>query len=45
MLLLWDRVLAYNSVELLPILAAAIFSFRKTNLLQVLAPTSAIRPI
>jgi len=34
-LLLWDRILAYDSVELLPVLAAAIFSFRKTNLLQV----------
>ena len=34
-LLLWDRVLGYDSVELLPVLAAAIFSFRKTNLLQV----------
>ena len=34
-LLLWDRILAYDSLELLPVLAAAIFSFRKTNLLQV----------
>jgi len=34
-LLLWDRILGYDSVELLPILAAAIFSFRKTNLLEV----------
>ena len=33
-LLLWDRILGYDSVELLPVLAAAIFSFRKTNLLQ-----------
>lgn len=34
-LLLWDRILAYNSLEILPVLAAAIFSFRKTNLMQV----------
>jgi len=34
-LLLWDRILAYDSLELLPILAAAIFSFRKINLMQV----------
>lgn len=34
-LLLWDRVLAYNSLEILPVLAVAIFSFRKTNLLKV----------
>ncbi|XP_013412798.1 TBC1 domain family member 19-like isoform X2 [Lingula anatina] len=34
-LLLWDRVLAYNSLEILAVLAVAIFSFRKTNLLQV----------
>ncbi|XP_041368917.1 TBC1 domain family member 19-like [Gigantopelta aegis] len=34
-LLLWDRVLAYNSLEILPVLAVAIFSFRKTNLMKV----------
>lgn len=34
-MLLWDRILAYDSLELLPILAAAIFSFRKINLMQV----------
>ncbi|WAQ99539.1 TBC19-like protein [Mya arenaria] len=34
-LLLWDRVLAYNSLEILPVLAVSIFSFRKTNLLKV----------
>ncbi|CAH1777501.1 unnamed protein product [Owenia fusiformis] len=32
---LWDKVLAYDSVEIIAILAAAIFSYRKTNLLQV----------
>lgn len=34
-LLLWDRVLAYNSLEILAVLAVAIFSFRKTNLMKV----------
>ncbi|XP_064608435.1 TBC1 domain family member 19-like [Liolophura sinensis] len=34
-LLLWDRLLAYNSLEILPVLAVAIFSFRKTNLVKV----------
>lgn len=34
-LLLWDRVLAYGSLDLLPVLAVAIFSFRKTNLMKV----------
>lgn len=34
-LLLWDRILAYNSLEMLSVLAVAIFSFRKTNLLKV----------
>ena len=31
-LLLWDRVLGFDSLELLPLLAAAIFVFRKTDL-------------
>ncbi|CAL1539772.1 unnamed protein product [Lymnaea stagnalis] len=34
-LLLWDRILAFDSLEILPVLAVAIFSFRKTNLLKV----------
>ncbi|XP_064637266.1 TBC1 domain family member 19-like [Lineus longissimus] len=34
-LLLWDRILAYGSLEILAVLAFAIFSFRKTNLMQV----------
>lgn len=34
-LLLWDRILAYNSLEILAVLAVAIFSFRKTNLMKV----------
>ncbi|ESO89527.1 hypothetical protein LOTGIDRAFT_234336 [Lottia gigantea] len=34
-LVLWDRILAYNSLEILSVLAVAIFSFRKTNLMKV----------
>ena len=34
-LLLWDRVLAYNSMDILAVLAVAIFSFRRSNLVQV----------
>ncbi|RUS90119.1 hypothetical protein EGW08_002086, partial [Elysia chlorotica] len=34
-LLLWDRILAFDSLEVLPVLAVAIFSFRKTNLMKV----------
>ena len=34
-LLLWDRVLAYNSTDILAVLAVAIFSFRRSNLVQV----------
>lgn len=32
---LWDMILAYDSLEVLPVLAVAILSFRKENLLQV----------
>lgn len=32
---LWDMVIAYDSLEVLPLLAVAILSFRKDNLLQV----------
>ncbi|XP_067950063.1 TBC1 domain family member 19-like [Watersipora subatra] len=32
---LWDKILAYDSLEILSVLAVAIFSFRKLNLLQV----------
>ncbi|XP_078590504.1 TBC1 domain family member 19-like [Branchiostoma floridae x Branchiostoma japonicum] len=35
LLLLWDRVLGFNSLEILSVLAFAIFSFRRTNLLEV----------
>ncbi|CAG2060462.1 unnamed protein product, partial [Timema podura] len=35
LLYLWDMILAYDSLEVLPILALAILSFRRDNLLQV----------
>ena len=34
-LLLWDRIIGFNTLELLPILAASIFVFRAHNLLEV----------
>ena len=35
LLYLWDLVLAYDSMEVFPLLAAAILSFRKDNLMAV----------
>ncbi|XP_077983707.1 TBC1 domain family member 19-like [Glandiceps talaboti] len=35
LLLLWDRILAYNSLEILPVLAMAVFAFRRANLMEV----------
>ncbi|XP_066576084.1 TBC1 domain family member 19 isoform X2 [Amia ocellicauda] len=35
LLLLWDRVLGYNSLEILAVLAAAVFAFRAENLMEV----------
>lgn len=32
---LWDMILAYDSLEVLSLLAVTILSFRKENLLQV----------
>lgn len=32
---LWDMIIAYDSLEVLSLLAVAILSFRKDNLLQV----------
>ena len=32
---LWDLVLAYDSMEVFPLVAAAIMSFRKDNLMAV----------
>lgn len=35
LLYLWDVILGYDSLEVIPLLAVAILSFRKENLLQV----------
>jgi hypothetical protein len=35
---LWDRILAYDSLVLLPVLAAAILSFREQRLLKATSP-------
>ncbi|KAK3734277.1 hypothetical protein QZH41_015127, partial [Actinostola sp. cb2023] len=34
-LLLWDRILAYDSMEVLPVLAMAVLSYRRCNLMEV----------
>ena len=34
-LILWDRMIAFDSLEILPLFAVAIFYFRRSNLLQV----------
>jgi hypothetical protein len=33
-LLLWDRILGFDGLEILPVLAAAIFVFRASSLLR-----------
>ncbi|XP_039607194.1 TBC1 domain family member 19 [Polypterus senegalus] len=35
LLLLWDRILGYNSLEIIAVLAAAVFAFRAENLMEV----------
>ena len=35
MLLLWDRLLGYDSLDLLPVLAAAVLVFRANLVMQV----------
>ena len=35
LLILWDLVLGYDSLEVLPLLAIIILSFRKESLMQV----------
>ncbi len=35
LLYLWDVLLAYDTMEVFPLLAAAIISFRRDNLMQV----------
>ncbi|XP_054855833.1 TBC1 domain family member 19 isoform X2 [Eublepharis macularius] len=34
LLLLWDRILGYSSLEVLAVLAAAVFAFRAVNLME-----------
>ncbi|XP_065915033.1 TBC1 domain family member 19-like [Dysidea avara] len=34
-LLLWDRIVGFDSLEIVPILAAAVFHFRATSLLHI----------
>lgn len=35
LLYLWDLILGYDSLEIIPLFAVTILSFRKDNLLQV----------
>ena len=35
LLALWDRILAFDSLEILPVLAVSIFVFREENVLTV----------
>ncbi|KAM3831641.1 TBC1 domain family member 19 [Vipera latastei] len=35
LLFLWDRILGYNTLEILAVLAAAVFAFRAGNLMEV----------
>jgi hypothetical protein len=32
---LWDRIIGFDSLNVLPVVAAALFSFRRTALLKV----------
>uniref|UniRef100_A0A4W5NVC0 TBC1 domain family, member 19 n=1 Tax=Hucho hucho TaxID=62062 RepID=A0A4W5NVC0_9TELE len=41
LLLLWDRILGYDSLEIVAVLAAAVFAFRAENLMEVTSLTSA----
>ncbi|XP_033116109.1 TBC1 domain family member 19-like [Anneissia japonica] len=41
LLCLWDRILAYGTLELLAVLAAGIFSFRRVNLMETSSYASA----
>ncbi|XP_038055873.1 TBC1 domain family member 19-like, partial [Patiria miniata] len=41
LLLLWDRILAYGSQQILAVAAAAIFAFRRVNLLETSSFASA----
>ncbi|XP_023821947.1 TBC1 domain family member 19 isoform X1 [Oryzias latipes] len=41
LLLLWDRILGYDSLEVVAVLAAAVFAFRAENLMEVASLASA----
>uniref|UniRef100_A0A8C6UIH2 TBC1 domain family, member 19 n=1 Tax=Neogobius melanostomus TaxID=47308 RepID=A0A8C6UIH2_9GOBI len=41
LLLLWDRILGYDSLEMVAVLAAAVFAFRAENLMEVTSLASA----
>ncbi|KAJ0055456.1 hypothetical protein NL108_003824, partial [Boleophthalmus pectinirostris] len=41
LLLLWDRILGYDSLEIVSVLAAAVFAFRAENLMEVTSLASA----
>ncbi|XP_030636679.1 TBC1 domain family member 19 [Chanos chanos] len=41
LLLLWDRILGYDSLEIVAVLAAAVFAFRAENLMEVTSLASA----
>ncbi|PWA28798.1 hypothetical protein CCH79_00012920 [Gambusia affinis] len=41
LLLLWDRILGYDSLEVVAVLAAAVFAFRAENLMEVTSLASA----
>ncbi|XP_067117543.1 TBC1 domain family member 19 [Osmerus mordax] len=41
LLLLWDRILGYNSLEIVAVLAASVFAFRAENLMEVTSLASA----
>lgn len=40
LLALWDRILAFDSLEILPVLAVSIFIFRQENVLTVSSETA-----
>ena len=40
-LLLWDRIIGFDSLEVVPILAAAVFHFRASSLLHIGSPAEA----
>ncbi|TRY71361.1 hypothetical protein DNTS_008143, partial [Danionella cerebrum] len=41
LLLLWDRILGYDSLEIVAVLATAVFAFRAENLMEVTSLASA----